>query len=909
MKLKTALRRRSTGELLKIAESWKVELNGHGEDTGCDVLVEHLYPRLQSKTHFQHLWDTLPEGRQRLATFLAIHGGDMGLRELARRCFGGDERDARRGLVPLVESGLVFRDSETSNLVSDEIYGIPDLLVRHIPIYAHYRGYLGQYLQEMSLDDLERLATQGMGLPIKAPKRDYLRYAIRRTLLKPSTLRSQLERLQPGERELFHTVIRRGGLCIYGDLIDLGYQRHADHSKVDLLNSLLKTTGVLFIQAKGENKYADLLRVPKDIVHLVRSGWREDLRSLSQLDTATGGGRHAPSVVLDSGTQVLRDLVVFISQIRKEGARCLTRGGIGKNDLKRIFPMLSPGKSIKFARFLGIVATELGLLESVGNRWQVSEKAEKWIENPVKAYADLVQFWAGTPAWNEEYAEGDVAHADQIIPNLINIAEVRRLVLESLTQLPHGEWVEFKAFANVLLPKVALAVPRRAGAASGKFNRPPFYIAESIVVDSLHWLGVVAIGSDSRDHLESVLKRGNLPVGGPRRRLRKRLHTVEDTHLLFRVTDLGNEALKLLTGNGKSELADHDPLQFKTEKFTVQPNHEILTPPDLSLPIFHDLLSFSDVRSMDVMATLVVNQSSVRHGLEIGMEPETMQEVLREGSATPVPQTIEHMISECATEPEGLCVGVGGGYLEVEDEVLMAEIQSSRRLKSLIREIIANRVVIFHPHASLDRVVQEIERLGHSVKLDGGAAVRNEAGKMSVALSERDVMLTLAALRFTADLEREMGIDLSEGRLRTLERKLEPSGPRHAALLEYAETLGKKFVKRHAQAIKRRVEEATERHRAQVEKLLDRPVSRPSGKHAYSGANPATSEADVRDLVDFAIEHELAVELKRTHSDKSETVETLTPESVEGDRIYAFNGTKDSHTLVRFDRILEARLL
>ena len=40
--------------------------------------------------------------------------------------------------------------------------------------------------------------------------------------------------------------------------------------------------------------------------------------------------------------------------------------------------------------------------------------------------------------------------------NLLDISEFRRLVIESLMNLPHGQWVEFRAFADVLLPKVAL---------------------------------------------------------------------------------------------------------------------------------------------------------------------------------------------------------------------------------------------------------------------------------------------------------------------------------------------------------------------------------------------------------------------------------------------------------------------
>jgi hypothetical protein len=892
-----------------MAEAWGIGEGLPTPQAGREALIEHLYPRMQARSHFDHLWDSLPEASHRLVTFLAIHGGDLGLRELARRSFGGDARAARRALVPLVECGLVFRDSETSAKVTDDVYGLPDLLLRHIELYAHYQGYLGQFLNGRSTEELEEIATRGLRLTLKSNRRDHMRHVLRRTLLRPSSLRAHVKALSPGERELIHTVLRRGGVCIYGDLIDLGYQRHADHTKVEMLNHLLRTSGLLFVAAKGENKYANLLQIPKDVAHVIRTGYIEDRRGLAQLDTATAGGRRQPSVAHDNGAQILRDLVIFTNHVQRQGVKRLASGGIGKNDLKRIQPMLSPGKSLKYARFLGLAAIEQRLIEAVGDRWQVAERCGTWFESPVRAFSDLVRVWANSPSWNEEYAEGDVLHTDAPIRNLINITEVRRLVVESLAQLPHGEWVEFRAFANVLLPKVALAVPRRPQAMSGKFNRPPFYIAESIIADSLHWLGVVAIGSDNRDHLEAVQGRGNLPLGGPRRRLRKRLTSVEDTHLLFRVTELGGAALEFLSGGSRGEMAQAEPLAFDGDTFTVQPNHEILSPPNLRLPTLRKLLAFCEVRSVDVMTGLAVTSDSVRQGLDQGLTGDEILAVLREGWAAPLPQTINHLVEEGARRSSDLQIGLGGGFLLVEDPVAMAEICANRRLKSMIREVVDDRVIIFHPHAPIKRVAQEIEKLGYAASVDGQAAVPNEAGRVSVALSERDLLLVIASLRFTADLERELGIDLSEGRLRSVAGKLEPGGPRFEALLRYAETLSRRFGRRHAQALRRRVEQATQHHRRQVAKLVDSAVARSRGRFHFRGANPATLHEDVRALLRHAIEHEMPVEVRHRTVDKKEVTEQLRPESVEGDHLYAFSGAREAYLLFRFDRILEAKLL
>lgn len=908
MKLKSALRRRSQADLAKIAEAWGFNGAAAPEALSVDEWIAHLYPRLQARSHFQHVWARLPEGRRRLVTFLAVHGGDLPLGELARRCFGGDVTAARRALAPLVECGLVHLDAETSEEIGDDLYGLPDLLLRHVELYAHYRGYLGQFLRALAPGDLERIAREGLGVTPPSSRHDTLRHLVRSTLLTPPRLRAHVQGLPAEERELFHGVLRRGGVCIFGDLIDLGFHRQCDHSKVDLLNHLLRATGLVFIAAKGQNKYADLLMVPKDIAHIIRSGWQEDLRSLSQLDTATGGGRLAPSAVAESGAQILRDLVIFTAEVERRGMRRLASGGLGKNDLKRLLPLLSPGKTVKYARFLGLLAIELGLIVAAGDRWQVSERLDAWLEHPARAYADLVRLWARTPGWNEEYAEGDVAHADAPIPHLVDIAEFRRLVVASLLELPLGEWVEFRAFADVLLPRVALDVPRHSGDWQGKFNRPPFYIAESIVADSLWWLGIVSLGAENPAQLEAVQRRGHLPVGGPRRRLRQRLQSAEANHLLFRVTDLGIAALRLLA-NGAKDLPAEGPLAFATAQFTVQPNHEILAPPDLHPRTLRRLLTLCEVRSVDVVATLALTRESLRSALERGASAEAVLAFLRAGSSVPLPQTIEHLLAESSRRQSPLVLATAGGFLRVEDPVIFAELTADRRLRPLIRETVGEGLILFHPHADLSRVAHEIERLGYPVHVESHASVPTETGKISLALTERDLFLTLAALRFALGLEEETGLDLSAGRLRPLLQKLRPEGPRFEALSEYAESIARRLLRRHSQALRRRIEQATERHRLQLAKLLGTAPARHARRFAHTGPNPATRPADVRALLEFAIDQELATIVRRERSDKRIVEEGLRPEMIEGDRLYAFSEAEQTHRYFPLDRILEAKLV
>jgi hypothetical protein len=247
--------------------------------------------------------------------------------------------------------------------------------------------------------------------------------------------------------------------------------------------------------------------------------------------------------------------------------------------------------------------------------------------------------------------------------------------------------------------------------------------------------------------------------------------------------------------------------------------------------------------------------------------------------------------------------------MSVEDPVVMAEIRAHRKLKPLIREVVDDRVIIFHPHAEMARVAQEIEKIGHSVETDSEAAVPKENGKISLELSERSLGMVLAAMRFTAGLEEELGVDLSEGRMRNVIKRVQPGGPRHNQLQEYADAASKKFLRRHGQAIKKRIEQATEKHRIRLEKLMDSGPRRQRPKPGYNGQSPATEAVDIQALLSYAIEHEMRVEARVQLADGKFLREEYMPESIEGERLYAFSQKRDTHSLVRLSKIVEAKLL
>ena len=229
----------------------------------------------------------------------------------------------------------------------------------------------------------------------------------------------------------------------------------------------------MFVFKSAANKYNNLLMVPRDIAHCIQSGYRKDQRTIEELSNsaaadpaAAGDGALRPGVILDNSNNVLRDLVIFCSYIQRNPVKMLNNGGLGRNDMKKIVPLLSHHKTVKYVSFLALFAITRKLIIAVGDQWRVSGTLLKWLERGQACYRDLYEFWLHTNDWNEEYIDGDAIHADHYPQNLISITELRKLILGMLERLPSGTWIDYETFAESLLPQVAIEIP-------GQFDLTP----------------------------------------------------------------------------------------------------------------------------------------------------------------------------------------------------------------------------------------------------------------------------------------------------------------------------------------------------------------------------------------------------------------------------------------------------
>jgi hypothetical protein len=919
MKLKSILKTLPIETLESIHRFWEFNEPSAGQepdspDARIQRLVDFLYPRLQLKHSFVAAYGKLEAAEKDLIFFLAIHGGDLESKEVVDRCFGGSD-DALASLADqLTQKGFVFQDTVELGRLKASMTGLPEPYLRYVELPSYWEGYLGNFLRTLPTASLKAMANRGLRLRLATSKKRLLIWRIRCALTDPKFIKKYVGQMPAEQRDILESLLEKRGISVYRDLLDQSYMRLYDNERASHIQALTSHSGIVFTAVAGENKQNDLLMVPRDLAYIIRSGYQPDNRTLQELDTVSMTQSEPRRLVLDNSGNLLRDLTVLMAGIRRRPPRVLASGGIGKNDLKKLLPDLSSRKTLKYARFIAHFCIRKKFLLTSGGFWSVSDSFAAWLESSQAAYRDFYDFWLNDTGWNEEYPDGDVMHADPPPSNLAHMPELRRMVLRNLESIPHSDWMDFDAFAEGLLPQIEIAMPSRRPGGEIPPLRHNILVIESVVAESLYWLGLAALGVKKAEKLADLGSRKDETLDPlVRHGVAARGKSTHDHAFVFKPTAHGQRILDSgvscepnrlfsLRGDGRLEM------EMEAEQFTVQPNQEILAPPDLKLPYLYNLCLFCDVISVDVMSTLSISRRSLRAAMDLGETPENILEFLSGKSSTPPPETVRHLINECSSQHGELNMGYAGGYIHIGDRALFEEIRSHRHVRPWIKDVVGHRLIVLSPQTDIPRLAAELRKSGFMPRVDSENVHVADDGAFHLKLSPKELSELMGMLKFVIAMEDDFGGTLTDNKVRPLLERLRPGTIDRYNLAEFADTIGKTIARRARSARKKEVDQVAGRYKRQLARFLvsGSSLERPGG---YRGPNPAQTGEEVRSLLEHAIDHETRVEIAYLHIKNGAIQDTIEPESLNNDKLYAYSDDRDGHAVFAVSRIQSAKLL
>lgn len=366
--------------------------------------------------------------------------------------------------------------------------------------------------------------------------------------------------------------------------------------------------------------------------------------------------------------EAVRQTEALLEAYAAEEPPVLRTGGVGSRDLRRL--ARAAGLEERTAAVLTEVAYAAGLLgggESDGadnfrpttgyDAWRTAPLAGRW-------YA-LATSWLAMPRRPGLVAQRD--ERDRLIGALSPEVErsgtpaIRRAVLGILRGLPAG---------SAPTPEETLALlgwhaPRRASTWAAPAGE---VLAEAAL---LGVTGRGALTSYGRDLLEEL--------AAPRETARDPL----GVHHPDTPAGLPEPAARLDT-----------LLPAPVDKVLVQADLTVVVPGPPEPTLAAELELVADHESAGGGSVYRVTRDSIRRALDAGYGAEDLHGLFARRSRTAIPQSLRYLIDDLARSHGGLRVGTAGAYLRSEDEALVTQVLTDRRLAPLGLRRLAPTVLV-----------------------------------------------------------------------------------------------------------------------------------------------------------------------------------------------------------------------
>lgn len=155
---------------------------------------------------------------------------------------------------------------------------------------------------------------------------------------------------------------------------------------------------------------------------------------------------------------------------------------------------------------------------------------------------------------------------------------------------------------------------------------------------------------------------------------------------------LSKYGAQLLTGQDL-DLIDND-LPKPVNHILIQSDHTAIAPGPLQHEIAQEIALLADIESRGAATVYRFTESTLRRALDHGRTGEEIKSFLTKISKTPMPQPLEYLILDISKKHGKLRVGNTNTFIRCEDQALIKEILSDKRLESLSLRQISPEVLI-----------------------------------------------------------------------------------------------------------------------------------------------------------------------------------------------------------------------
>ncbi len=137
-----------------------------------------------------------------------------------------------------------------------------------------------------------------------------------------------------------------------------------------------------------------------------------------------------------------------------------------------------------------------------------------------------------------------------------------------------------------------------------------------------------------------------------------------------------------------------EALPIDVDHVLIQADLTIVAPGPLVASAARNLRLLADVESRGHATVYRISESSIRRAMDAGWDADTIHDLLRDLSRTPVPQPLTYLVDDVARRHGAVRVGGALAYIRSDNAEALSAILGDRRLRTLGLQRIAESVVV-----------------------------------------------------------------------------------------------------------------------------------------------------------------------------------------------------------------------
>lgn len=669
MKLRAALTQYPFDTLCQLARDVGVDPGGSNKT----ILADELCRLLPDPEHVAKRLSSLSPEQRTIVQTLAAEGGELLEAEAVEKFANGFLPRLHAQLSDL--TGLVFRDAHTLD-DSCVLIGIPESLLKSIPIPDADQGRLLAIMKPVSVGLLRAFADQ-IGLNLSDTRKPIVSNAIKDALLDTKTLHAYLNTLSEDRRAIFDLFLPANAITRSEVADKLG------ESAVRELEDMLWKMPIFYAPNRDLHAPNAAIYLASDLcAALSKIAQSQGGQLESSLETILEISDTTPAAVRENIAFLIRDLTTLLGIVTQRLPRRLKHGGISKTDLRDTNKYCHIQEDPGYIEFLALFAETTGLVEPHDAAWHITSDSGTRVGQIIDIRKACFEFWFHSERWNEWSSDRTKATSVrmQVLKN------IRSEIVRSLRHCPTDTWVTYTSYYQFLM---RLSEPFR------HFAKDPSHtgttadeLLRRTITGALTWMGVVRVGnfpdfSAPLDHIKRAV---------------------------FQITPAG---YALLHDTRDDALTEHIPQQNSDAKFVVQPNFEILSPPDLLSAHYLKLCLLCDLKTQDVMTCFHISRDSIRRAFARGSSGDEIRAFLTQHSTSGLPDMVDILIAECDDRYGEIEVIPSLGRVKTATRELLDELYAQPRISQVLDDRISPTTATLNNATNPESLTQILQQQGY----------------------------------------------------------------------------------------------------------------------------------------------------------------------------------------------------